>query len=288
MRIALLQILPEDNQKDNREKGLLWVEKAKQQNADLVLFPEMWNIGYSFYNEQVWEMDFNPNREYQINGDEIMKWQSQAISKDSQYIESFKNIAKKLNICIAITFLEKSNSKPYNSVMIIDGRGNERLTYRKIHICAFSMEAFCSPGDSFQTVELSRDWGKLNIGAMICYDREFPESARQLMLQGAELIIVPNACELDKHRLAQVETRAFENMMGIAVANYPHPKANGNSVAYSAICYNRQGESVDNLIVQADEQEQLVLADFNLNEAREYRHREVWGYKYRKPEAYKN
>ncbi|MGC9366463.1 MAG: carbon-nitrogen hydrolase family protein [bacterium] len=231
-------------------------------------------------------MDFDPHREYQINRDKIMKWQSQAISKNSQFIKRFKSIAKKINICIAITFLEKSNSKPYNSVMIIDGKGDEQLTYRKVHICEFSMEAFCSPGDSFHSMELNTEGKRFKIGAMICYDREFPESARQLMLQGAELIIVPNACELDKHRLAQIETRSFENMIGIAVANYPHPKANGNSAAYSAICYDRQGESVDNLIARADEKEQLVIADFNLDEAREYRSREVWGGKYRRPDVY--
>ncbi|MGC9366464.1 MAG: nitrilase-related carbon-nitrogen hydrolase [bacterium] len=45
MRLALLQILPEQNQKYNQEKGLSWVAEAKQQNADLVVFPEMWNIG---------------------------------------------------------------------------------------------------------------------------------------------------------------------------------------------------------------------------------------------------
>lgn len=288
MKIALLQILPEGNQEDNLEKGLTWVAQAKQQNSDLAVFPEMWNIGYRFYNEDVWEIDFDPHREFQINRDKILKWQSQAILKDSRFIEYYKNQARQLNIAVAVTFLEKSKTKPYNSVMVIDRKGKELFTYRKVHTCDFSMEAFCSSGDCFKTAELITDSEKLRLGAMICYDREFPESARQLMIKGAELIIVPNACELDKHRLAQLDSRAFENMVGLAVVNYPRPKANGNSVVYSPICFDRQGESVDNLIIQGDQEEQLLIADFDLDKARDYRSREVWGDKYRKPNAYLN
>lgn len=55
---------------------------------------------------------------------------------------------------------------------------------------------------------------------MICYDREFPESARVLMLKGAELILVPNACPIDPARFHQLAARAYENMTGVAMANY--------------------------------------------------------------------
>src|SRR4051794_38026705 len=58
---------------------------------------------------------------------------------------------------------------------------------------------------------------------MICYDREFPESARVLMLGGAELILTPNACGLDADRLGQFRARAYENMVGVAMANYATP-----------------------------------------------------------------
>lgn len=73
--------------------------------------------------------------------------------------------------------------------------------------------------------------GEVRVGAMICADREFPEPATQLMLNGAELIVVPNACDWDEVRSAGLLTRACENLIGVAMANYPQPLNNGNSRA---------------------------------------------------------
>ena len=56
---------------------------------------------------------------------------------------------------------------------------------------------------------------------MICFDRAQPESARILMLKGAELILVPNACPMEINSLAQLRGRACENMLAIATCNYP-------------------------------------------------------------------
>ena len=69
--------------------------------------------------------------------------------------------------------------------------------------------------------------GPVRVGAMICMDREFSESARILMPKGAELILTPNACPLEAHRLGQFRARAFENMVGLAMANYAAPQYNG-------------------------------------------------------------
>ena len=52
---------------------------------------------------------------------------------------------------------------------------------------------------------------------MICFDREFPESARILMLKGAEIILVPNACPMEINRISQLRARAFENMLGLVL-----------------------------------------------------------------------
>ncbi len=67
----------------------------------------------------------------------------------------------------------------------------------------------------------------LHVGAMICHDREQPESARILMLQGAELILIPNACFFDSIRLAELQVRAFVNALVTAMANYLAPLYNG-------------------------------------------------------------
>ena len=74
---------------------------------------------------------------------------------------------------------------------------------------------------------------------MICYDREFPESARVLMLRGAELILVPNACPMEINRLSQLRGRAYENMLAVATCNYPAgvPDCNGGSSAFDGVVY---------------------------------------------------
>lgn len=103
------------------------------------------------------------------------------------------------------------------------------MTYAKVHTCDFDVERHLTPGDDFYVAELDTPVGGVRIGAMICYDREFPESARILMLKGVEIILAPNACPMEINRLSQLRARAFENMVGIATANYAYgqPDCNG-------------------------------------------------------------
>src|SRR5215467_11771207 len=98
----------------------------------------------------------------------------------------------------------------------------------------------------FQSLALETAQGPVKVGAMICYDREFPESARMLMLGGAELILVPNVCDMELNFIAQVRTRAIENM--VALANYAPPDANGHSIAFDPIAFTEHG-SRDSLVV---------------------------------------
>ena len=60
----------------------------------------------------------------------------------------------------------------------------------------------CSPGEAFDVCALEGSDGQVQVGAMICADREFPEAATALMLNGAELVVVPNACTWDEIRAA--------------------------------------------------------------------------------------
>jgi predicted amidohydrolase len=121
---------------------------------------------------------------------------------------------------------------------------------------------------------------------MICFDREFPESARILMLQGAELILTPNACTLEANRLGQLRARAYENMVGVAMANYAAPQQNGHSAAFDAVAFDPQGESLETGIVEAGSEEGIFLARFDMDRIRAYRAREVWGNAFRKPRSY--
>lgn len=284
-KIGLLQMKAQgNNQKANYKKAIDYCREASKLGVDMVLFPEMWSIGYTPHHKEVWEYHYDPmNPQYP---ELLREWKNLAVSIDSEYVKGFCRLAKELNIAIAVTYL-RANSKgdPFNCMSLIDRKGKVVLTYDKIHTCDFSMEYHCSSGHEFKVVELETENGVVNIGAMICYDREFPESARILMLSGAEIIIVPNACELEINRLSQLRARAYENMVGIALCNYAG-QGFGNSVAYDGIGFDSKG-SRDMTIVQADSKEGIVISEFNLTEIRKYRESGTWGNSFRKPKTYR-
>ncbi len=146
-----------------------------------------------------------------------------------------------------------------------------------------------TPGEDFYVTELDTSCGKVKVGAMICYDREFPESARILMLKGAELLLVPNACPMELNRLSQLRARAYENMMAIATCNYPEtvPDCNGNSSVFDGVAYLPElPGSRDTCILQADQKEGIYMAKLDLEQLRSYREREVHGNAYRHPKKY--
>jgi predicted amidohydrolase len=99
--------------------------------------------------------------------------------------------------------------------------------------------------------------------------------------------LAPNACTLDDHRIAQFKTRAFENMVGVAMTNYAAPQNNGHSIAFDAVAYPvPDGEPRDTLIIEAGEREDVYLAAFDMDSIRSYRKRETWGNAYRRPRLY--
>lgn len=274
IRVALLQMTGCGSDKvANQAKGDIFCRRAHAGGADIALFPEMWSIGMTFYD---------PNHKGARE-----KWQSQAIDRKDSFITHFRNLAKELNMAIAISYLEKWNDAPRNSVSLIDRHGEIVLTYAKVHTCEFDLECALTPGDSFPVCSLDTKQGEVQVGFMICYDREFPESARILMLQSAELILTPNACTLDQHRISQFKTRAYENMAGVAMANYAAPQNNGHSVAFDAVAYLVDDDPRNTLIIEAGESEDVYMAAFEMDSIRAYREREVWGNAYHRPRLYK-
>jgi len=270
LKIAFLQLLPEKGFDKQYEKGRTACEKAKELGADIVLFPEMWSDGY-----------YLPQDETELN--------SLAISKDSEFIAGFRELAKNLGIAIGITLLEKHEPKPLNSFILFDRRGNEVIHYSKVHICAFDLEKVLSPGENFYVAELDTAKGAVSVGAMICFDREFPESARILMLKGAELILAPNACPMEINRLSALRTRAYENMVAVATCNYPagQPDCNGHSTLFDGVAWLRDEPGVrDMCVFEAPEAEGVYVAELDLEKLREYRAHEIMGDKFRRPETY--
>jgi predicted amidohydrolase len=181
-------------------------------------------------------------------------------------------------MAIAFTYLQAWDPLPRNAMTLFDRNGRELFTYAKVHTSDFkSMEASMTPGHDFYVDRLDTAVGPVEVGAMICFDREQPESARVLMLKGAEIILTPNACGLDELRLDQFKIRAWENAVGVAMANYPQPHQNGHSVAYDA-----SGRCV----VEAGAEEGVYLATFDLEAIRHRRGRTIHGNAYRRPHRY--
>lgn len=252
--IALIQLLPEATLEQNLQKGLTACHKAKELGADIVLFPEMWSVGY----EQKYMDD------------------THAVELTSDFIQQFQQKANELELAIAITYLGKSTAGLTNSVALINAQGKIILDYAKVHLCDFEdgTDIGLEPGDSFKVADLKIRNQTIKIGAMICFDREFPEAAHTLMLKGAELILVPNSCRLvscpvlGDVRFAQLRSRAFENMAGIALANYPAPRNDGHSCAI-----NPDGKP----IFVASTEEGVFTAQFDLHYITDWRAIEVWG-----------
>jgi predicted amidohydrolase len=265
LAVALLQMRPAgDDVSANLAKAGQWCRKAADRGADVALMPEMWSIGYT---------RFDPAEE-----GARAAWRAKALAKDGAAVQRFAALAKELDMAIGVTYLQDFSPEPRNALTLFDRHGREVFTYAKVHTSDFkAMEAGMTPGDDFFTGALDTKVGMVKVGAMICFDREQPESARILMLKGAEIILTPNACGLDAMRLDQFKVRAFENLVGVAMANYPAPQQNGRSVAF---------DSEGNCLVKAGSKEGLFMARFDMDRLRAHRAKGIWGNAYRRPHRY--
>ena len=222
LKIALLQLLPNGTLEGQLSKGMDACKKARDMGADIALFPEMWSDGYAL-----------PQDRQEL--DEL------SVDLDGDFVQNFRKLAADLQMAIGITILERHDPKPLNTLILFDRKGEKRLHYAKVHTCDFDKERILSSGEDFYVVDLDIGWDKIKVGAMICFDREFPESARILMLKGAEVILAPNACPMEINRLSALRTRAYENMLAVATCNYPkgQPDCNGHSTVFDGVAWLR-------------------------------------------------
>ena len=272
LRVALLQLVSHATDlAANIAKGEAFCRRVAALGADVALLPEMWNIGHT---------------PCPSDADGRAAWRALALTQSSDYVTHFRTLAGELDMAIALTYLERRGEAVRNSVSLIGRHGEILMTYSKVHPCEWDWEAECEPGDDFYVCTLDTRSRPVQVGTMICYDREFPESARVLMLKGAEIILTPNACDLEANRIGQFRARAYENMVGVAMTNYAAPQENGHSVAFSPICFDDHGHSLDPLVVEAGESEGVYLAEFDMDKIRAWREREVWGNAFRKPGRY--
>ncbi len=259
-KAAVLQIKSVSRAYDQNIKTITdKMTEARKNNADILLLPECFVTGYdlTISNEQaLTETDIQP----------------------------LCDKAGKLGIGLVATALTRGKISPQNSAYVIGKDGRILMKYSKVHTCDFADEKVLESGTEFSVC----DFDGVKIGIMICYDREYPESARILMLRGAEIILVPNDCESMRPRLQALSTRAYENMCAVAMAN-PNGSNAGNSCAYSPVCWDKNGECIDNTLLLADaETEGLFYAEFDMDIIRSYREHEMMGNTFRRVSAYKD
>ena len=135
---------------------------------------------------------------------------------DGPSLTAVRNAARDAGVAVAVGLAERDANRFYNTTVLIDERGHIALRYRKTHLWASDVGVF-EPGDRFAVCEFKG----MTVGFLICYDIEFPETARAVAALGADLLIVTNG-NMDPfgpvHRRAIV-ARAMENQMFAALVN---------------------------------------------------------------------
>src|SRR5437868_7777062 len=107
--VALLQMTPCGEQDANLAKGESFCRRARDAGADLALFPEMWNVGHTFFDRA------EPGARE--------RWQARAVGTDDPFVKHFRALAAELRMAVALTYLERWPAAPRNSVSVIDRRG---------------------------------------------------------------------------------------------------------------------------------------------------------------------
>ena len=280
LKVAMVQYdANEPNIDFNTKVAMKYIKEAKKSGAGIVLFPECFLTAYCC--PDIVE-ELLPLEELE-NDSEFIGWCNSAVTEEEEHVLQIRKLAKELQIGVVITAFTKGEKYPQNTAFIIDRNGDIILKYSKVHTCDFDWERYLESGQEFKVCKFDG----VNIGVMICYDREYPESARELMLQGAEIIFNPNCCGGMEPRLKELSVRAMENMVGVAMANPPAPGM-GRSAAFNPMVWGENGEVLDNAIIVAEEFfEGIVYAEFDIDVIRKYRENEDLG-KFRKPRAYKS
>ncbi|KAG7362024.1 hydrolase [Nitzschia inconspicua] len=152
---------------------------ATQHDASLILLPELFLGPY-----------FCQSQEACLQG--------LALTSDNNnnfVLSSMQRLAKTHRVVLPISFFERQNNVLYNSVTVIDADGSILGTYRKSHIpdgTGYQEKFYFTPGDTGFRVFTSRVFG-FTIGVAICWDQWFPEAARAMALQGADILMYPTA-----------------------------------------------------------------------------------------------
>lgn len=196
--------------------------------------------------------------------------------------ERMARLAHELGIWIVFGMDENRGGKLFNSAILMSPAGKIEGLYSKVHLQNWMVASGVNHGSEFPVWDVEIGKVKTKVGIVICYDIQHPESVRELMLGGAEIVFVPY-CTSDFSRPPLIhlfETRALENRVFLVRVNYGRPRNSGTS---SIIDF--EGATIE----QLDREPGVLVGDLDLAALRKVRAQwgEVYGSRYRRPDAYK-
>lgn len=181
------------------------VREAAAKGANVILLQEM--FAQHFFAFMDWKPEYFALAE---------------TAEDSVVLKRMGALAKELGAVLPVNFYERANNAYYNTIMIFDADGSRLGTYRKAHIPVGPPGCFekvyTSPGDTGFKVWNTR-YGR--IGVAICWDQWFPESARIMCVQGADLLFYPTGIGSDCHDHWEITMRghAAANLTPLVCSN---------------------------------------------------------------------
>lgn len=268
--IAGIQMAISNDSQTNIERTSYWVEKAAEQGANIILPSELFqNVYFCTQQEEHW-------------------FSHAQTVKGSLAVNAMSNLAKALKVYIPCSFFERDGPHTYNSVAMIDDSGNVMGIYRKSHIPdgpGYQEKYYFKPGNSGFKV-----WNTAygNIGVGICWDQWFPEAARMMMLQGADILLYPTAIgsepyddTLDTSIIWQraMQGHAVSNAVPIVAANRIGTEyANTNEKKQAQHFYGHSfiTDHTGEIIQECKNEEGLIISSFDFSVLQTYR--SSWGF----------
>ena len=265
------------------ENAMEKVREAASQGAQIILLPELFENWY-FCQER--------NYDYYLYARSL---------EEDEAVNHFKKVAAELEVVLPISFYEKDVNVFYNTTAVIDADGSVLGIYRKTHIPDdhyYQEKFYFTPGDTGFKVWDTR-YGKIGIG--ICWDQWFPETARGMAVQGAEILFYPTAIgsepilEVDSmpHWRRCMQGHAACNVIPVVAANrigeeYVEPSDENGGQKSSLVFYGSSfvTDSTGEIVMQASrDKEEIVYGESDLDENRDLR--VSWGlFRDRRPQMY--
>ena len=283
VKYAGIQMQCTKSVEENIAKADKMVRKAASEGAKIILLPELFERQY-FCQER--------NYDYYLYARSL---------EEDEAVNHFKKVAAELEVVLPISFYEKDVNVFYNTTAVIDADGSVLGIYRKTHIPDdhyYQEKFYFTPGDTGVKVWDTR-YGKIGIG--ICWDQWFPETARGMAVQGAEILFYPTAIgsepilEVDSmpHWRRCMQGHAACNVIPVVAANrigeeYVEPSDENGGQKSSLVFYGSSfvTDSTGEIVMQASrDKEDIVYGESDLDENRDLR--VSWGlFRDRRPQMY--